>query len=478
MTDPRAFMTFKCQIATAQSQGAMRDFGNAVGKIGDLQILNSIGAGQIGQGLRTLAHVSNSIRTGCGSLPSSIGSTIETGANWVLSTTGISPVMVEAVRGFNPGIANQAWGQAQQIYQQVKQGHFKSTDIPGYLQDFQNLERLGRNIFTSGSNQQAQTVDCLNSPYALDLISRAPKSRFIFVVSFIFNPGYNVLDNTANEVAFVIKKSSRPNMKFTTEDVNYYNFRSKFITKTEFDDMEMVFHDDMTNNAMKFYNAVRNAISPISNMGAGRSGLTNPENSGMDFSQLFSQKNAIKGTNLPTNYYSASVGPLYGDQKGMLRAIRLFHVYDGGRLMNVFEFHNPRITDMSLSELDMSSSEGSEVDIKFNYDSVYIETGIPANTTSYTSSSTMLPGNNRGSLYPLRYNTSPGAMSAPLKNAMPYGGQGQTQSCDASNPISTSFISPSTATTQPNAITNALDGITSAFSTSTFADITKSSIFG
>ena len=55
----------------------------------DLQNLNSVGAGQIGQGLWTLASISGTIRSGCGSLPTSIGSSIESGANWVLNQTGI-----------------------------------------------------------------------------------------------------------------------------------------------------------------------------------------------------------------------------------------------------------------------------------------------------------------------------------------------------------------------------------------------------
>lgn len=106
-----------------------------------------------------------------------------------------------------------------------------------------------------------QSVECLNSPYALDLIARAPKHKFMFVVSFIFNPEYANLRDVANEMAFVVKKSSRPNIKFQTEDVNYYNFRSKFVTKTEFEEMNMTFHDDMTNNALDFYNAYQHHFS-------------------------------------------------------------------------------------------------------------------------------------------------------------------------------------------------------------------------
>lgn len=439
MADPRNYMTFKCQAAAAQQQSALRNFGTAVGKIGDLEVLNSIGAGKIGQGLRTVASVSNTIRSGCGSLPSIIGGTIEKGAEWVLGQTGIAASMIDAVRQFNPGIANQAWGQAQSIYNQVKQGHFKATDIPGYLQDFQNLERLGRNIFTPETVQGTQSVDCLSSPYAMDLIAKAPKFKFMFVVSFVFEREYSMLMNIAEEVAFVVKRSTRPNIRFQTEDVNYYNFRTKVITKTEFEDMTMSFHDDMTNAGMEFYNAYRNAVSPITNLGSSDTiGLIDPENSGMDFQGLFKSQN-IK-TGIKHNLYSGSRGPLLGTNKEILKSVRLFHIYDGGRKMNVFQFLNPRIIEMALDDVDMSVSEGSEITLKFNYDSVYIHTGIAANAPLFTNGQNSLPGSQTGVLYPLRFNGSASAMNAAHATIPPYGygTSGITQNCDPMNPISTS----------------------------------------
>ena len=466
MADPRNYMTYKCSLAAATSSSNLRSFGNAVGKIGDLEILNSVGAGKIGQGLRTLSSISNTIRSGCGSLPSSIGSTIESGANWVLDQTGSGSTVVDAVRGFNPAIANQAWGQAKTIFNQVKQGKFSMSSIPGALQDLQNLERLGRNIFSGDGSNSMQSVECLNSPYALDLIARAPKHKFMFVVSFIFNPDYANLRDVANEMAFVVKKSTRPNIKFQTEDVNYYNFRSKFVTKTEFEEMSMTFHDDMTNHALDFYNAYRNAISPITNLGENE--LLSPESGGMDFGELFSNTNPDQ-IFIDNSSYSASSGPLAGNQLTVLQAVRIFHVYDGGRLMNVFTFRNPRITEMSLDDLDMAESGGSEVNLKFAYDSVYIETSLSANEQAYTNGATFLPSSTSGALYPLRYNMSPGSMAA-LKAVAPYGGQGATTSCDPKNGISTGIGGNLLSNAQDaiknasSSITGALDSFGSAFS--------------
>lgn len=471
MADPRGYMTFKCQATAAASRSSVRDFGNAVGKVGDLNVLNSIGAGKIGQGLRTIASVSNTIRTGCGSLPTSIGSSVESGAKWVLDQTGIGSSVVDAVRGFNPGVANAAWGQAQQIFQKAKQGHFKVSDIPGSLQDLQNLERLGRNIFTGTSSSSAGPVDCLNSPYALDLIARAPKHKFMFVVAFTFNDPYgSALGLVGNELAFVVKKSTRPNIRFQTEDVNYYNFRSKVVTKTEFEDMSMTFHDDMQNYAMRFYNAYRNAVSPITNMD-GTNGLIDPEGKGMDFSGFMSGSNPIEHS-VASNTYTASKGPLASasstENIDMIKKIQLFHVYDAGRLMNVFTFLNPRISEMSLDDVDMAANEGNEMVVKFNYDSVFIATDIPANDTKYTSSSEFLPGTQLGSQYPLRYNGSAGAMNSAHASNGAYGATGASTSCDAmggmntgNNPLGTVSNMLSNAA---GSVTNALNGLTSGIS--------------
>ena len=189
-------------------------------------------------------------------------------------------------------------------------------------------------------------------------------------------------------------------------------------------------------------------MSPITNMGSDdATGLVNPEQLGMDFTNMLKSQTTTAGTlqsqaliegSLPSNNYTGSVGPLIGDASKILKSVRIFHVYDGGRQMNVFQFLNPRITEMTLDDLDMSTSEGNEVNIKFNYDSVYIHTGIPANQSPFTDNASALPGQQTGALYPLRYNGSAGAMNAAHANVAAYGSQGATTSCDPLNSTNTS----------------------------------------
>lgn len=464
MPDPRTFTVKQCEPAYADKSGASignssnmrRDFFNSIGKIGDLEVLNSVGGGKIGRGLRNLTSISNSIRVGSGALPSSIGTSIDKGANWVLEQTGIAPTVVDSLRGFNPGLANQAFGQAKSVYEQVKQGNFKSSNIPGVLQDFQNLERLGRNIFTPlfGDAQTSLGERCEMSPYAVDLIARAPKYKFLFVVQFVPGAGYGALggqDFGPLDMAFTVKRSTRPTPKFTYEDVNYYNFRTKVITRTEFEEMTMAFHDDTLNFATQFYQAYTRAMMPITGLENGDSNLL--EQSGMDFVGNVNRENQIRGT-IGANTYAGSSGPLFNDNKEIFKEIRLFHLFDNGNRMNVWRFLNPRITSINLDDLDMSNgTEGSELALSFNYDSVFLDADVALSDTSKYN----LGQTQRGAYYPLSYKGPTGARIGPTSTTTTVNGQ----FTPPLNPISNASATVASA---GNAAVAAVSDLSSKFS--------------
>lgn len=437
--DPRNFSIKPCSTSYASKSSAdmgsalsnRRDFINAVGKIGDLEVLNSIGGGAIGSGLRTIASVSNSIRTGCGTLPSFIGDSIDQGANWVLDHVGIAPTVIEALSAFHPGVANSAWAEAKRLFEQVQQGHFKVEDIPSYLQDFQNLERLARGIYTPGDDRlNALTPRCEASPYAVDLIARAPKYKFLFMVQFVTAAGYNELDSIMRGMAFVVKKSSRPKINYLTENVNFYNYRSKVIVKSEFEEMNMTFHDDILNNTTAFYTAYLNAMTPISNMAPATAATQDSfEQLGMSF----------RGHTLsPSNKYAASVGPLKNDNKqAIFKEIILYHVYNYGINVNVYHFINPRVTQLSPDEVDMSvGNEGNELGITFAYDSVYVE------TKSMKDLDGLFRGAQSDALYQLRYNDDASSTKGPnTKGISPYGTPINSEdSCNPMQPINTGSV--------------------------------------
>jgi hypothetical protein len=433
MADPRTYTVKQCEPAYLQKSGAgiagstadRRDFFNSIGKIGDLQVLNSIGGGNIGKGLRNLNSISNSIRVGTGALPTSIGTSIDTGANWVLQQTGIAPTVVNMLRPLNPAIANQAYGQAKQVYSKVKAGNFKTTDIPSALQDFQNLERLGRNIFTPGAGdaQTALGEHCEASPYAVDLIARAPKFKFLFVVQFIPDAGYGPLgdqDFGPLDMAFTVKRSSRPNIKFHHEDVNYYNFRTKVVTKTEFDEMNMSFHDDTMNVGTRFYHSYMRAMSPITGIEASGAQSDMLEQGGMDFVDNTLSANQIINQ-IAASKYAASSGTLVNDRKQVFSEIRIYHLFDNGNRMNVWRFFNPRISALNLDELDMSvGNEGSELSLTFNYDSVFLDPDVSlASANKYNLKQTQ-----RGGVYPLRYNGNATKGNSPIDAVTNIGSSG------------------------------------------------------
>lgn len=431
MPDPRSFTVKQCPPAYANKSAAnigsatssRRDFWNSIGKIGDLEVLNSVGAGKIGQGLRNLASISNTIRSGVGALPTSIGKTLDDGANWVLEQTGIGAPVVDALRGFNPRVANQAFGQAKAVFEKVSQGGFKATDIPGVLQDFQNLERLSSKIFTPGRGDAQSSLQkvCEASPYAIDLIARAPKTRFLFIVEFVPTYAY---DTMPVDLAFVVKTTTRPHVKFQTDDVNYYNYRSTFVTKTIFEEMTMTFHDDNQNTATQFYNAYLKAMSPIANLDPRTGGTVSSifEESGMEFIDPQGTQNVDVPSKISegisAHNYAASSGTLAGDTKTVFYSINVYHVFDYGRRMTTYSFANPRITTLAPNDLDMSSSEGAELSITFTYDSVFVDPNVDlATDTRYGNIRDMQPG----AVYQLQYHGTAGTVGSSPQGSEPFG---------------------------------------------------------
>ncbi|PPD55691.1 MAG: hypothetical protein CTY12_00095 [Methylotenera sp.] len=429
--DPRNFTVKPCPAAySAKSSASIgsavsnrRDFFNSVGKIGDLQVLNSVGAGAIGQGLRTLASASNSIRTGCGSLPSVIGDSIDQGANWVLDNMGISPTVIDSLRGLNPSIANHAWGQAKNIYENIQKGHFKATDIPSYLQDFQNLERLARGIYTPGDDRlNSLSPACEASPYAIDLIARAPKYKFLFVVQFVTARGFESLNDTLRGMAFVVKKSSRPKITYQSEDVNHYNFRSSVITKAKFEDMTMSFHDDILNNTTDFYTAYMRAMSPITNLSPSEAPTHDSlQELGMQFEGRTLSKDGVASN------YAASLGIQPEENKQcVFKEIILYHVFDNGNRITAYHFITPRITQLDPDDVDMSvGNEGNELSLTFSYDNIYVE------TKHISEFNENLLGAQSDAFYQLKYNDSPSKMGPSSNGINPFGTPiGGSSTCD------------------------------------------------
>jgi len=398
-TDPRAtFFVAKCakgqkiqQSATAEK----KDFFSALGKVGDLELLNDVGFGKVGEGLRVLAATSDSIRTGVVS-PTILGSDANAEST-VYDAVGIDSGAAQTASSFNPGVANRASAQAKAIFEKVKQGEFELSDIPETFSDLQNLSTLIDGIFTNRTPEAREFELCGASPYAMDLISYAPKYKFLFVVEFEYTTPYREFRDT--KVAFVVKNSTRPNITFEYDDVNMYNFWTKVPKRTVYEPMTMRFYDDNQNQAMSLYNSYLRAMSPIANIDFGNmAGISGAiESASMDFSQL-GKSSATAG--VLTHSYAASLGPTIDQEtKNIFNRIKLYHVYREGRSMNIYHFFNPKIVSMELDDLDMADNgNGNEISFQFAYDSMYIQTG--QSVADYKENLKTLTS---GGIYPLTY---------------------------------------------------------------------------
>jgi hypothetical protein len=389
---------------------------DAIGTLGKLEAFNELGGGRIREGLDVIAAVSDSVRAGKSVVPgrentelfnTTIGGfantaveSIENGANVVLDAVGIGRGALDSINNIDAGVANRALGSAKQIFQQAKQGNFSLSDIPSVFSNLQNLEILVRKIFTPTDLESSQINQlnkslCRPSPWALDLVQRAPRNKFLYIVDIKFAPAYQTWnDKLANGLAFITKSSTRPQVDFEYEEVNMYNYWTKIPKRTIFNPITMRFIDDHSNNALNFYAAYMRAMSPITNKkfiddrttsgGTATHGTSGTyESDSMLFNET-SDDQELFGRNLRS--YSSSIGPLDNDTNGnptksLLSSISLYHIGNYGDSITAFHMFNPKITSLQPDDLDMTTSgDGSEFSFEFVYDSVFVDPGIPIET--------------------------------------------------------------------------------------------------
>lgn len=394
--DPRTFTVQSCAKDVQQRSdvaGKKKGFFDTLGKIGDMEFFNDIGLGKVSSGLRVLSSVSDAVRTGQSAVPgreqdetynTALGKivgtatdAVEEGATVVLETTGLDEA-AKAVSNINPNVVNRAYGQAKNIYQRVKQGNFGFEDIPEVFQDLQNLEILGRGIFGGGSGQnnpRSRSL-CGASPYARDLIAFAPKFQFLFIVEVILSSEYTNWNDITSQMAFVVKTSTRPEFTVEYEEVNMYNFRTKVPKRVEYPPITMSFYDDNKNAAHSFYTGYMRAMSPIANIKQAYPQAGDYEISGMDYAKTPSAA-SFDSTSPPTSGHSASLGALLGNVNSIVQVIKLYHIFDYGNAMNVYNFYNPRIQSFKPSDLSqLATGDGTEFEFEFAYDGLFIENGV------------------------------------------------------------------------------------------------------
>ena len=455
-------------------QSQRRGFFDAIGNIGRLEALNEVGLGNVRRGLSALAAASNQVRSGESVVPGNSDGgivnsilqipidAVEQGANAVLGAVNLGRDDIDAAAAINANVANRALGSAQQIFQNVRQGNFQISDIPGAFQELQNLETLVRGIFPGGdrtSNQNGlQRFPCLPSPYAVDLIQRAPRFKFMYIVDIKFTPAYAEYNGIASGMAFITKSSTRPQVDFEYEEVNMYNYRTQVAKRTIFQPMTMRFIDDQTGTTMRFYELYLKSMSPITTYAPTSPALPGTyEDRSMDFEQTtnvqFSERLPIgpdrladgqdgeniieqterlrqnaanrangmgqregfdpvqqqiaRGNNTNSiGSYSASLGALNANPTGecpknLLSTITLYHIGNYGDSITAFTMLNPRITSMQPDEVMMAETgDGSELTLEFNYDAVHVTPNRPIDDFGLDRLFD-ISGGNAGATFPL-----------------------------------------------------------------------------
>lgn len=172
-----------------------------------------------------------------------------------------------------------------------------------------------------------------------------PKYKFLYTVQFEFrvHKPFHEGNDTMMSNLFAIRQMGRPSPIINYQDANYYGYRTKVATKTDFATFNMSFYDDTQNRAHEIFDKYMEAVSPIT------------QNSNAD---------SLLGLQ--------TIGELEEVAKlGPIKRIILYHAYRGvyNPKRTRYEFLNPKVTNVMLDELDMTTSEVSSVTLTFNYDS-------------------------------------------------------------------------------------------------------------
>jgi len=329
---------------------------------------------------------------------------IEQGGNAVLQEVGINPNLLSQF-GISPGqIVNNGLNMAKSVFTDVVNGGFSLNSITAAVKKpFEELsDLLGNSPVGTATADESKNP----SPYAVDKSSKYnhPKFKFLFIVEFIFQDDFQTaLGENGNNMAFVVRTASRPNVNVEYEDINLYNFRTKIPKYTEYQPISMAFFDDQSNQTTSFYKKYLELLIP--NMSIPEASIDLYESSSLNFTD-------DKDTS-PFSSSSLQSLPGKSGHKNIIKSVRLFHIWGWGQYVNVYKFHNPKISEINVSDLDMETNDLCEIQIQFSYDGLNIETNTAAGNNI-----SLDPGNpdaggydipdysnprGRGD-YPLRYN--------------------------------------------------------------------------
>lgn len=122
------------------------------------------------------------------------------------------------------------------------------------------LSNVGSGLF--GNSAQLRDYQHANRLYVRDTYARAPKTGFLYFVSFNLGDGvitdttWAISNSNLKNVGLLVKKIDLPKFTITTETLNQYNRKTVVQTKLNYGNINIDFHDDnsdITTNLWKNY---------------------------------------------------------------------------------------------------------------------------------------------------------------------------------------------------------------------------------
>lgn len=281
------------------------------------------------------------------------------------------------INKINPSAVNTAVSRSEEIVDKLKNGEFNLDTIPTYTRDFAQLFKIGKGIFDAffGRPPPEPMVKSSVPNYAQSLTDffGGVKTPFRYVILFRFVPDKTDLQNIP--LAFFIKTCERPQMDYDTEDVNFYNYRTKVIKKGTFKPVNMTFYDDQVSAVLTFLTTYLGIYTPVTNIDIPfdmqQRGLDyRVDAAGGEEPLIHLAPHAKFTPNQKGSGHAASMDWLMETttSQAIISDITILHLYQGGMYFDEYTLHNPKLIDYQMSALDHSASDASTISMTFAYD--------------------------------------------------------------------------------------------------------------
>lgn len=341
----------------------------ALGRIGEISALN-----KATKGLNIFTSTILGVGPGAEKAVNSAGASVLDKMLSDDNATGGSNGDVSFVNRINPDAINNSVAQIESLQEKAKSGNLSFADVPAAARDVADVFRTASNIFNPSGSDDKLTKKCIAPNYAEDLVRFGVKQNYRFVIQFKFTPYFASSLGTLSHT-FGAKNCDRPTVAVEYDDVNFYNYRTKVPRKTSYNSISMSLLDDQWSQALDFYNMYLQTISPISNTFPSED-TQHLEQRGMDFESkaAFVYPGKFGGNHIGSSY-SGSLGSFGFDTSiNIIDNITIYHLYDGGGKTDIYTLYNPKVSEMSLDQLDAAGGSTGVVDFTFEYDAVNIYT--------------------------------------------------------------------------------------------------------